>query len=129
MKSAALPRFIICESTPRWAVISRRLRPDMGVSEARSFSLADDLLRASPTSVVALAVDETNAATALRQLSTWQRLYRDCVTAVLIDQCDDEWECGFREASAQFVSDSLFELPQLVRLAAGDFHLSRTASV
>ena len=116
MSSASAARLIICEPTPCWAVLMRRFAAELRVSEARSLALADDMLRESPGNVIAVAVTNANAADALLKLSSWQNDYPACITAALLDNPDSELELGLREAGAQLVVFSLFELPLLARL-------------
>src|SRR5436190_13411441 len=103
MSDAPAARLMICEPTPRWAVLLRRFAAGLPVSEARSLALADEMLQDWPGSLVAVAVNDTNAADALLRLSQWQRGFPDCATAVLLDEADDELELGLREAGAQLV--------------------------
>jgi hypothetical protein len=110
-------RLIICEPTPRWAVLLRRFAEDLQVSEARSPLLADEMLAASPASFVAFAVNGGNAAATLNRLMQWRRDFPAATTAVLLDGPSPGLETGFREARAQLVITSLFALPMLVRLA------------
>lgn len=117
MKQPAAARIIVCEPTPRWAVLLRRFAGDLMISEARSLALTDDLLQDHPTSCIAIAVDINNAANVLLRLSKWSREHPEYATAVLLDKPEPELEPGFREAGAQIVISSLFELPKLVRVA------------
>lgn len=116
MSQSSAARLIICEPTPRWAVLMRRFAADLPVSEARSLTLADDMLRDSPDSVVAVALTDANAADVLLKLSDWQRDYPACAAAVLLNEADPELDLGLREAGAQLVLSSLFELTMLARL-------------
>jgi hypothetical protein len=117
MTRADAPRVIVCEPTPRWAVLLRHFAPELQVSEARSLPLADDMLQAMPDSVIAVAVTGGNAADVLLRFSLWQRGYPECVTAALLDDADEDLEQALRESGAQLIVYSLFELPQLARLA------------
>lgn len=117
MSRAEAPRVIVCEPTPRWAVLLRRFAPELQISEARSLPLADDMLQAMPDSVIAVTVTPANAADVLVRLSQWQRAYPACVTAALIDCVDDDFDLALRESGAQLMVYSLFELPRLARLA------------
>jgi hypothetical protein len=116
MTQSSAAGLIICEPTPRWAVLMRRFAAELQVREARSLALADDMLRDSPESVIAVAVTDANAADALLKLSAWRNDYPACTTVVLVDNPDPELELGLREAGAQLVISSLFELPMLARL-------------
>jgi hypothetical protein len=120
MSRAASARVIICEPSPRWAVLLRRFAPELKVSEARSLPLADDMLRETPDSVIGVAVTEANAGDSLLRLAQWQRNHPPCVAAALLDRADDDLELALREAGAQLVLTSLFELPRFA-------HLARTA--
>jgi hypothetical protein len=115
MSQSPAASLIICEPTPRWAVLTRRFAEELRVSEARSLALADDMLRDSPGSVIAVAITDANAADALLKLSNWRNDYPACTAAVLLDNPDPELELGLREAGAQLVISSLFELPMLAR--------------
>jgi hypothetical protein len=117
MSRAASARVIICEASPRWAVLLRRFAPGLQVSEARSLALADDMLRETPESAIAVAVTDANAGDSLLRLAQWQRDYPSCVTAALLDRADDDLELALREAGAQMVLTSLFELPRFGQLA------------
>jgi len=110
-------RVIVCEPSPRWAVLLRRFAPELQVSEARSLALADDMLREMPTCVFAVAVTHANAADVLLRLAQWQRGCPKCVTAALLDHVEDDLDLALREAGAQIIITSLFELTQLSRLA------------
>jgi hypothetical protein len=68
-----------------------------------------------------VAVDHHNAATALIKLSQGQREHPQCAAVVLLDQPNSHWESGFREAGAQLIVTSLFELPLLARIARRQF--------
>jgi hypothetical protein len=116
MSRASAGRLIVCEPASRWAVLLRRFAAELHVSEARSLTLAGDMLQASPRSVIAVAVAGASAAEALLKLSDWQRDYPDCAAAVLLDDANGELELALREAGAQLVITSLFELPLLARL-------------
>ena len=109
-------KLIICEPTPRWAVLMRRFAKELPISEARSLALADDILRDNPGSAIAVAVTDANAADVLLKLSQWQRGDTNCVTAALLDNANADLELGLREAGAQLVVASFFELPLLARL-------------
>jgi hypothetical protein len=115
MSNDSAARLIVCEPTPRWAVLMRRFASELQVSEARSLALADDMLRDSSASGVAVAVSDANAANVLLKLSDWQRDYPDTTAAVLLDESNAELELGLREVGAQLVIVSLFELPMLAR--------------
>jgi hypothetical protein len=130
MSRSDASRIIVCEPSPRWAVLLRRFAPELQVSEARSLALADDLLRELPTSVVAVAGTDANAADLLLRLARWQRAYPQCATAALLDRAEDDYELALREAGAQVVIHSLFELPQLAQLARrrGDTAAQSSAS-
>jgi hypothetical protein len=117
MSRADAARIIVCEPSPRWAVLLRRFAPQLRVSEARSLTLADDMLRETPACVVAVAVTDVNSADALLRLAQWQRTCPDCVSAALLDYVEDDLELALREAGAQIILTSLFELPQIARLA------------
>lgn len=119
MSRAASARVIICEASPRWAVLLRRFAPELQVSEARSLALADDMLRETPACVVAVAVNDANSADVLLRLAQWQCGCLECVAAALLDHVDDDLELALREAGAQIIVTSLFELPQLARFAHG----------
>lgn len=117
MTHTAAARIIVCEPSPRWGVLLRRFAPELRVSEARSLALADDILHELPTCVVAAAVTDANAADLLLRLAQWRREYPQCATAALLDRADNDYELALREAGAQIVLSSLFELPQLARFA------------
>ena len=117
MSRAVAARIIVCEPSPRWAVLLRCFAPELQVSEARSLSLADEMLPETPDSVLAVAVTNANAGGVLLRLARWQRDYPTCLTATLLDELDDDFELALREAGAQLVIGSLFELPRLARLA------------
>jgi len=110
-------RLIICEPSPRWAVLMRRFGAGLTVDEARSLALAEDMLRDQPDSVVAVAIRNDNAAAALLKLAQWQRDYPASAVAALMDHVDEDLELALRESGAQVVLTSLFELPQLARIA------------
>jgi len=116
MSHASAARLIICEPTPRWAVLMRRFAAELHVSEARSMALAEDMLRDNPDSVIAVAITDANAADALLKLWNWRNNYPGCTAAVLLDNPNPELELGLREAGAQLVISSLFALPMLARL-------------
>lgn len=117
MSQNTAARIIVCEPTPRWAVLLRRFARNIKISEARSLALVDDLLRDHPASVVAVAVDLSNAANVLLKLSSWSRAHPANATAVLLDKPEPDLELGLREAGAQLVVSSLFALPALIGLA------------
>src|SRR4051812_17000675 len=108
---------IVCEPATRWAVLLRRLTPDLPLSEVRSLVLADDLVRASPASFVAIAASELNAGNALQHLDRWRRDFPLSASAVLLDAPMPALELGFREAGAQLVVRGLFELPLVICMA------------
>lgn len=110
-------RVIVCEPSPRWAVLLRRFAPELQVSEARSLTLADGILRENETTVVAVAVSRGNVTDVLLKLAQWQRDYPASASAVLLERFDDDVELALREAGAQMILTSLFELPQLAGLA------------
>lgn len=116
MSPTSEARLIVCEPLPRWTVLLRRFAADLPVSEARSLTLADDMLRDSPDSVIAVAVTQANAADVLLKIWDWQRKYPASATAIFLDDPDTELELGLREAGAQLVITSLFKLPLLARL-------------
>jgi hypothetical protein len=110
-------KLIICEPSPRWAVLMRRFAPGMLFSEARSLALAADMLRETPCRVIAVAVTPANAAELLLKLSQWQRDDPALTAAALLDHVEDDFELALRESGVQLVLTSLFELPKLARLA------------
>ena len=116
MSRVSPAKLIICEATPRWAVLMRRFARELPISEARSLALADDILRDNPGSAIAVAVTDANAADVLLKLSQWQRGDPNCATAALLDNANADLELGLREAGAQLVIASLFELPLLAQL-------------
>lgn len=117
MSRADAARVIVCEPSPRWAVLLRRFAPELKVSEARSLALANDMLRETSDTVIAVTVTHANAADVLLRLAQWQRECPECVTAALLDHVGDDLEVALREAGAQIILTSLFELTQLARLA------------
>ena len=112
--------WIMVEPTPRWSVLIRRFSEDVAISEARSLALADDLLRSQPldrAAFVALAAAPASAASTLLRIAQWQREFPCVASAVLLDAPNRELELGFREAGAQLVIASLFELPLVINMA------------
>jgi hypothetical protein len=53
----------------------------------------------------------------LNRLVQWRRDFPAATTAVLLDESSDVLELGFREAGAQLVISSLFDLILLARVA------------
>jgi hypothetical protein len=117
MSSADAARVIVCEPSPRWAVLLRRFAPELQVSEARSLALAEDMVHETPAIVFAIAVTPANSADVLLKLGQWQQNFPECVTAALLDHVEADLELALREAGAQIILTSLFELPQLARVA------------
>jgi hypothetical protein len=95
----------------------RRFAPGLNLTEARSLALADDELRASPTSFVAVAVDASSAAPALLKIAHWRDEFPSVTSVVLLDQPNPDLNLALREAGAQLVIDTLFDLPLLARMA------------
>jgi len=121
MSAAPYARLIVCEPKPRWAVLLRRYSKETPASEARSLVLASEMLTASPGSFIAVATNESKVAALLERLGQWRRDFPAITTAVLLDAPNDELELGFREAGAQLVIASLFDLLLVVRLAERHF--------
>lgn len=112
--------WIMVEPAPRWSLLIRRFSGALAISEARSLALADDLLRAQPldrAAFVAVAATPITATTTLLRLAQWQCGFPLIASAVLLDEPNRELELGFREAGAQLVIASLFELPLVINMA------------
>jgi len=121
MSRAPFARLIVCEPAGRWAILLRRFAPDLDVTEARSLALASDLLRESPASFVCVAATAENAASALPRLGEWSRDFPAASFAILADEEDNDLELAFREAGAQLVLTSVFELPVVAAMARRHF--------
>jgi hypothetical protein len=98
-------------------VLLRRFAPDLPVTEARSFVLAEDLLRDDQASFVCLAGSTIDRSEKLIALSQWQTLFPDAASAVFLNQADPEREHHFREAGVQLVIDHIGQLPRLIQMA------------
>lgn len=112
--------WIMVEPVPRWSVLLRRFSAGLRISEARSLALADDLLRArelNRPSFITVAATPSIAIATLLRLAEWQQKFPRAATVVLLDTPNPEMEIGFREAGAQLVIASLYELPLVISMA------------
>jgi hypothetical protein len=127
MNYRSLAKWIVVESRPCWAIGIRRFAKRAPLVEARSLTLAEDLLAEFPASFVCLAVEASHAERCCESMIEWREKYPQAAFAALISVDAMPLAPEILAAGAQSVACAFHELPRVLRMAKR--HLRRSPKI